>query len=95
MICATLSNWKNGSFTSLAADWLSCTSTTEPFFNRRRDFEGDPPSIERDMRTILQARQFNDSTIVPLECPLVWARESNGFDCVRFLSVLSAVCVRS
>ena len=41
------------------------------------------PSIERDVKSIIQARQFNDSTIVPLECPLVWATESNKFNCVR------------
>ncbi|KAL4247375.1 nuclease type I family protein [Abortiporus biennis] len=41
--------------------------------------------IKRDINKILQlskrAGGFDDSTIVPLECPLVWARETNAFDC--------------
>lgn len=68
---------KNGTFAPLTAEWLSCTNITEPFFNKRQD---GGPSIESDMRNLLERRAEN--VIVPLECPLVWARESNSFDCV-------------
>ena len=66
---------QNGAFSSLTTEWLSCTSTTEPVNNKR-----DTPSIERDVRALLDAR--STETVIPLECPLVWARESNSFDCV-------------
>jgi len=66
---------RNGSFASLTEDWLSCTSVTEPVFNKRT-----PGSqLEHEIKRLIQARQEDD--ITPLECPLVWARESNAFDC--------------
>lgn len=68
---------KNGSFSSLTSDWLSCTSITEPVDNRRAFSNG--PSIETDIRSLFAARDAE--TITPLECPLIWARESNAFDC--------------
>lgn len=70
---------QNGSFSSLTSDWLSCTSITEPVDNRRAFSNG--PSIETDIRSLFAARDAE--TITPLECPLIWARESNAFDCVR------------
>ncbi|KAF8887762.1 S1/P1 nuclease [Infundibulicybe gibba] len=57
-----------GSFQSLAASWISCSSTVSPVTSKR--------SIEDDISGFLRPR-----TITPLECPLVWARESNAFDC--------------
>ncbi|TCD69568.1 hypothetical protein EIP91_006990 [Steccherinum ochraceum] len=62
---------KSGSFKSLTSSWLSCTSTSEPVENRKRSAS----SIEDDIAGVTGA------TITPLECPLVWARESNAFDC--------------
>ncbi|EKM60554.1 uncharacterized protein PHACADRAFT_155682 [Phanerochaete carnosa HHB-10118-sp] len=67
---------QTGAFSSLTADWLSCTSTTEPVNNKREDAT---PSIERDVRALLATR--DTAMVTPLECPLGWARESNAFDC--------------
>ncbi|KAI0345867.1 nuclease Le1 [Trametopsis cervina] len=69
---------QTGSFKSSTSSWLSCTSTTEPVNNKRAT--GSEPSIERDVHAVLASRSA-DATITPLECPLVWARESNAFDC--------------
>ncbi|KIK71473.1 hypothetical protein GYMLUDRAFT_79527 [Collybiopsis luxurians FD-317 M1] len=60
---------QSGNFKSLTSSWLSCTSTTEPVNDRRR-------SIEDDINGLV-----SDASITPLECPLVWARESNAYDC--------------
>ncbi|PFH54703.1 hypothetical protein AMATHDRAFT_134189 [Amanita thiersii Skay4041] len=57
---------KSGAYAGLAANWISCSSTTAP---ARR-------SIEDDMTGLLRPR-----AITPLECPLVWAAESNSLDC--------------
>ncbi|KAF7795571.1 hypothetical protein EIP86_006733 [Pleurotus ostreatoroseus] len=65
----------SGQFSSLTSEWLACVNTTEPFFNKREDMS----SIERDIGNILAAR--DSGIITPLECPLIWARESNAFDC--------------
>ncbi|PPQ86838.1 hypothetical protein CVT25_012558, partial [Psilocybe cyanescens] len=61
-----------GEYNSLAGDWISCSSTDEPLIQRKR-------SIQDDISGILGRR--DDSDIVPLECPIVWARDSNSFDC--------------
>ncbi|CAL1710896.1 unnamed protein product [Somion occarium] len=61
---------KTGSFKSLASSWLSCSSTTEPVSSKR--------SLDSDLNKFL-ARAAE--AITPLECPLVWASESNAFDC--------------
>uniref|UniRef100_A0A8H7Y260 Uncharacterized protein n=1 Tax=Psilocybe cubensis TaxID=181762 RepID=A0A8H7Y260_PSICU len=65
---------QTGEYNSLAASWLSCTSTTEPLIARRSG------SIEDDIATILR-RVDDDGDIEPLQCPIVWARDSNSFDC--------------
>jgi len=59
---------KSGAYESLAAGWISCSSTTEPLSRRR--------SIEEDIAGHLDRR-----AITPLACPLVWAKEANAFDC--------------
>ncbi|KAI0702273.1 nuclease Le1 [Cytidiella melzeri] len=74
-----VSQIKTGSFKSLTSSWLACTSTTEPV-NNKREADTEDPSIERDIRTLLTSRS-EEATVTPLECPLVWARESNAFDC--------------
>lgn len=52
----------------------------------------DPPSrrglgfsndVKSDIRRILDKR-----AITPLACPLVWARETNQFDCVRWHEIV-------
>ena len=53
--------------------------------NNKRSFDGGP-SIEADVRALLGAHDADAAVITPLECPLVWARESNAFDCVRLFS---------
>ncbi|KAF9478710.1 nuclease Le1 [Pholiota conissans] len=67
---------KTGEYKSLAADWISCSSTTEPLSKR---------SIEEDVAGFLDTR----AAITPLECPLVWATESNAFDCSFVFSFTS------
>ncbi|EJF55989.1 nuclease Le1 [Dichomitus squalens LYAD-421 SS1] len=69
---------KNGSFASLAASWLACSSTTEPL--NSRSLETRPGAqLERDLTEFLRSQEGEG--ITPLECPIEWARESNAFDC--------------
>ena len=62
-------NIKTGSYKSSAPSWISCSSTTEPAFNAR--------DIADDIQGLLHRR-----AITPLECPLVWAQDSNKYCCV-------------
>ncbi|PSR83860.1 hypothetical protein PHLCEN_2v5569 [Hermanssonia centrifuga] len=39
------------------------------------------PTIASDINSLLTARS-EDATIKPLECPLVWAKEANAYDCI-------------
>jgi hypothetical protein len=64
---------KTGSYKSRAAGWISCSSITEPLSRRR--------TIEEDVKEVLNARQ-SPSQVTPLACPMVWAKESNAYDCV-------------
>ncbi|PIL37753.1 hypothetical protein GSI_01447 [Ganoderma sinense ZZ0214-1] len=77
---------QTGAFAAVAASWLACSSTTEPLSARAAepDFDSGPGAqLERELTAL--ARRANDATaaaaITPLECPIVWARESNAFDC--------------
>jgi len=67
---------KTGNYKSSAPGWISCSSTTQGVFSRR--------DIKDDISGLLHRR-----TITPLECPLVWARDANAFDCVSLSSFLS------
>ncbi|KAF8060975.1 S1/P1 nuclease [Lyophyllum atratum] len=57
---------KTGAYASSASSWISCSSTTAP---ARR-------SISDDLSGFLVPR-----AITPLQCPLVWAQDSNKLDC--------------
>lgn len=61
--------------------------------NKRAKWES---SIESDVRAAMGARS-EEATITPLECPLVWARESNAFDCVSDAdpTVIRTVLIKS
>ncbi|KDQ51131.1 hypothetical protein JAAARDRAFT_73787 [Jaapia argillacea MUCL 33604] len=61
---------KTGIYESQTSSWLACDNTTEPVYNKR--------SVEDDVNGLLVSKA---TTITPLECPLVWAREANAFDC--------------
>jgi len=65
-----------GSYKSRAAGWISCSSPTETLSRHR--------NIEDDMKDIFVAQQTNFQ-VMPLQlaCPIVWATESNAYDCVR------------
>jgi len=63
-----------GDFAAVKADWLACSSTTEPFTDVSK--RSGNHTIARDIANLLSKRD-----IVPLACPLVWAREANAFDC--------------
>jgi hypothetical protein len=76
---ALVNEIKTGSYKSSAAEWISCSSTTEPLSRRR--------TVEDDVKEVLKARQ-SPSQITPLACPMVWARESNAYDCVCLLFIL-------
>lgn len=65
---------KTGSFRSLAAKWISCSSTTDVLPDQWR--------MEDDVQKILGTRHSLDEFQF-LACPLVWARESNAIVCVR------------
>ena len=47
-------------------------------------------SLEREIREFLASSEKRKTdatvTITPLECPIVWARESNAYDCVRLFA---------
>ncbi|KZW03272.1 nuclease Le1 [Exidia glandulosa HHB12029] len=84
---------KADNFSVPVSNWLSCTSTTEPFTvvdpnpngKRDDDFGAD---IRRDIRGLLGLGHGLDKrAITPLACPLVWARESNLFDCATVFPV--------
>ncbi|KAF9454949.1 nuclease Le1 [Macrolepiota fuliginosa MF-IS2] len=63
---------KSGAYQSLAAPWISCSSTTAT------------ASIQTDISNLLSKR-----AITPLQCPLVWAEDSNSFDCSYVFSYTS------
>lgn len=66
---------QSGDFSSDAGGWISCSSTTQP---AKR-------SIEDDVKAALGLSDVDsraEDAITPLRCPLVWAAESNAFDCV-------------
>jgi len=63
---------QTGSFKSLAAGWISCSSITEPLSRRR--------SLTDEILETIAARAAG-TTVTPLACPLVWAKEANAFDC--------------
>lgn len=74
---------QTGSFKSQAASWISCSSPTARL-RRRADTENE---LEKELKAFVLAHRAADAVIHPLQCPLVWAKESNAFDCVRaFLS---------
>jgi len=64
---------KTGAYKSDAAEWISCSSTTEPLFRQ---------TIQEDIQAILDSSQSPSFEVTPLVCPMVWARESNAYDCV-------------
>jgi hypothetical protein len=53
---------KTGIYSSDAADWIKCSSITQPASTNSLG---------------------GDANIPPLACPLLWAQESNAYDCVR------------
>ncbi|OSD02218.1 nuclease Le1 [Trametes coccinea BRFM310] len=75
-----------GSFESVAASWISCSSPTEPLSRRSSTAEEisekthPGAQLESELKRLIHARQSDDA-ITPLACPLVWAAESNAFDC--------------
>ncbi|EPQ59993.1 nuclease Le1 [Gloeophyllum trabeum ATCC 11539] len=74
-IAALVARIKSGEYKSLTSDWLSCTSITEPVSTKR-----SVATIEEDIKR-LGAEKGKRASITPLECPLVWAREANAYDC--------------
>ncbi|KAI0072489.1 nuclease Le1 [Panus rudis PR-1116 ss-1] len=76
---------KTGSFKSLASSWLACSSTTEPVqtqTKREVKLEEDIWSFLTVSTTKMNANDLaKRDMITPLECPLIWASESNAFDC--------------
>ncbi|KZT22670.1 nuclease Le1 [Neolentinus lepideus HHB14362 ss-1] len=77
-VAALVARIKSGAYKSLTSDWLSCTSTTEPVSKRGLVREA---SIARDIARLLSETSVKRAAITPLECPLVWAREANAYDC--------------
>jgi len=65
---ALVTRIKSGTYESSAASWISCSSITTPVTGRR-DLSGS-------FKSFLSPR-----AITPLECPLVWAQDSNKLDC--------------
>ncbi|KAI9065690.1 nuclease Le1 [Trametes sanguinea] len=71
---------KTGSYKSLTDDWLSCASITEPV--SRRSVGETAHGVEEDVKRLLaRSEDATEARITPLECPLVWARESNAYCC--------------
>ncbi|KAH8112341.1 nuclease Le1 [Phellopilus nigrolimitatus] len=63
---------KNGSYQSQAASWISCSSTTQT--RRAR-------SLQDEIRAVIDSGVQARAAVPELACPLVWAKESNAFDC--------------
>lgn len=76
---ALVTEIKTGSYKANNTNWISCSSTTKPLAKRH--------TIEDDVKTILEARTSPTSAIATLACPMVWAKESNAYDCVSFFTV--------
>ncbi|KAI1784082.1 nuclease Le1 [Ganoderma leucocontextum] len=72
---------QSGSFKSVAASWLACSSTTEPLSARAESESEAGARLERELKAFARRAGDVEATITPLECPIVWARESNAFDC--------------
>ncbi|TDL19510.1 nuclease Le1 [Rickenella mellea] len=72
---------QTGKFQSDAADWISCSSTTEPLSRRSALSQIINPgrSMKDEIMETIASRATGK--ITPLACPLVWAKESNAFDC--------------
>ncbi len=67
---------QSGEYASLTSDWITCSSTTEQAPKKRRN-------VETDIKGHLASRSTN-----PLECPHIWATESNQLNCVCIASDL-------
>jgi len=63
---------KTGSYKSKTTGWLSCSSPTKSLSH--------PQTITEDVQTVLGLQQ-SPAAASGLACPLVWARESNAYDC--------------
>jgi len=46
-------------------------------------------TFQEDIDAFLSSQAAEAGAITPLACPLVWAKDANTFDCVRFLSLKS------
>jgi len=62
---------KTGSYQSAAAGWISCSSPTLPLSRR---------TVQEDVQAVLNVDESH-STVSPLDCPMVWATESNAYVC--------------
>ncbi|KAF5314338.1 hypothetical protein D9619_011905 [Psilocybe cf. subviscida] len=64
-----VSRIRHGAYSSTARSWISCSSTTATEMASR--------NIKDDITELLDGRAVFQS----LNCPMVWARESNSFNC--------------
>ena len=71
---ALVTEIKTGSYQANASDWISCSSTTQTLSKRH--------TIEDDVKAVLESRTSPTNSAATLACPLVWATESNVYDCV-------------
>src|ERR1700733_2040763 len=68
---ALVNDIKSGSFQGDVAGWISCSSTTALSVRR---------SLTDEIREVIDTDK--SSQIRSLACPLIWAQESNAYDCV-------------
>jgi len=59
---------KSGAYQASASEWINCSSTTDPARTVSEDLAG-------------HAMMHPRRAIMPLACPLAWARDSNALDC--------------
>ena len=78
---ALVTEIKTGSYQANSTNWISCSSTTQTQTLAKRR------TIEDDVQVILEAHTSPTNTITTLACPLVWAQESNAYDCVSSLTI--------
>lgn len=83
---ALVKSIKTGTYKTLAADWISCSSTTQTMSSR--DGLHETPNLEREIKALLASHQSRAATLPQLKCPLIWATESNAYDCVCGLILL-------
>ena len=91
-VCTNL-DYQDGPYTSLTSDWIKCSTIDSV----RSDASNINYSNENDAQTVFDPNTplapprkpkhpKDDEDLPELSCPLIWAKESNAYDCVSLSS---------